>query len=406
MRFSICGRQTIGGRDYQEDSWLVAAPSGQVTLNDNQTQSIVADGHALVIVSDGIGSGGHGDEASKHIVTRFRDHLAESGKIADENLHDAITATDAELNQIKKQKGYGRSMGGTVVAVVFYDHALKFLSIGDSHLFRFRDDEIHYMNQKHSFGSELGELAGLGQQSWPDALHHPDAGKITSAVIGSGIGTYQIARRDVRPGDIYVLASDGIETIDGELLRRLVSAYRDGSQPQALDAIIGAIDAHGKVFQQNSHDNATLVMVRCDEETATERDTGAVPIQADRTEDVQTAVRKPDPAETHWSPRLIALALVLTIILFVSVAVSAYLFLREPSPQTALQDPIGDQIDAAEELTAAPAADAQPSLAGAGQTNADNVRDVSTEAQDPTRISQVPVKVRQIPINRANDFHP
>jgi serine/threonine protein phosphatase PrpC len=264
MRFLICGRQTQGGREYQEDSWSVVTAEGHQHLNANEAEVISSEGETLVVLSDGIGSGGHGDVASRLIAGDFAGHLTKTGPVSPAGLQAAIVSLDAELCLLKQKEGYGPSMGGTVVAGHFRSNELVFLSVGDSHLLRFRDDEIHYMNEKHAVGHEQGELAGLGRISWREVLLQPGRSSITSAVIGSGIDTCQAAARQILPGDTYLLASDGVEAIDGELLRRLVSANRGASPQQILDAIIQAIDVHGRYLQNGLHDNATLVMVRCE----------------------------------------------------------------------------------------------------------------------------------------------
>lgn len=264
MRFKVCGRQSQGGREYQEDAWLVSTPESDPVHNDNTSATLETSAPLLVALSDGIGSGGHGDIAGKLIVTRFQDHMKTAGTVTPESLQDALFRTDEDLRRLKQEKGYGRSMGGTLVAGIFDERTLTFLSVGDSHLFRFRDDEIHYINEKHRHGSEQDELASLGQKSWPDALRQYGRSSITSAVIGSGIETCQIATRDIRPGDVYVFASDGVDTIEGELLRRLVSSFESPNMPEALEAILKAVDETGKIVERGEHDNTTLVMIRCE----------------------------------------------------------------------------------------------------------------------------------------------
>lgn len=317
MRFEVCGRQSQGGRDYQEDSWLISTPDTGAVLNDNEGAPRETGTPLLVVLSDGIGSGGHGDVASQLIVTSFRNHLKDTRSVSAESLHAAITRTDKDLGLLKKDKGYGRSMGGTLVAGCFDEHSLTFLSVGDSHLFRFRDDEIHYMNEKHRFGSEQDELAGLGRKTWPDALRQYGRSSITSAVIGSGIEVCQVATRDVRPGDLYIFASDGVDTIDGELLRRLVSSFRGASQPEALDALLKAVDETGKITEGGEHDNTTLVMVRCETSAAESRENRS-PGSA-LTEQTGAPVTDNRAA---WAFRLPGFALLVAVILFALLSLS------------------------------------------------------------------------------------
>lgn len=317
MRFEVCGRQSQGGREYQEDSWLISTPDTGAVLNDNAGAPRKTGTPLLVVLSDGIGSGGHGDVASQFIVTRFRNHLKEAGCVSPEALRAAITRTDKDLSQLKKDKGYGRSMGGTLVAGCFDESSLTFLSVGDSHLFRFRDDEIHYMNEKHRFGSEQDELAGLGRKAWPEALRQYGRSSITSAVIGSGIEICQVATRDVRPGDLYIFASDGVDTIDGELLRRLVSCFQGARQPEALDTILTAVDETGKVNEGGEHDNTTLVMVRCEARPAEARDSSRPGSALTKRADASLSGNR-----AAWTSRLPGFALLAAVLLFALLSLS------------------------------------------------------------------------------------
>ena len=355
MRFLICGRQTQGGREYQEDSWSAVTAEGKLLLNANEVGLISSGGDTRVILSDGIGSGGHGDVASQFIVQTLAERLGSAVAVSSAHIQEAIGATDAELGRLKQESGYGTSMGGTVVAGLFHGNELTFLSVGDSHLLRFRDDEIHYLNEKHAYGHEQGELAGLGQKTWREVLLQQNRSSITSALIGRGIDICQIATREIQPGDIYLLASDGVETIDGELLRRLVISHRGASLSRTLDAIIEAIDEHGRYFEGGQHDNATLVMVRCEAEDATgeleetEEETGKEAGQQTGLRTMPTA-----PVMAQRSGRWTSLAFLL--LLLVSTAVVTYLLLGNLQADIALPtDPAEPLPDAAGQSFQGPA---------------------------------------------------
>jgi|GEM_PF-4760491 len=342
MRFLICGRQTQGGREYQEDSWAAVTSEGTLHLNANAMDQISSGGDTLVILSDGIGSGGHGDVASRFIVRTLAERLKSDEAVSSGDFHAAIGATDAELGRLKQEEGYGPSMGGTVVAGLFHHDALTFLSAGDSHLLRFRDDEIHYLNEKHAYGHEQGELAGLGQVTWREALLLHNRSSITSALIGQGVDICQVATRGIRPGDIYLLASDGVETIDGELLRRLVVSHHGASLSRTLDAIIEAIDEHGRHLAGGQHDNATLVMVRCDAED----ETGERVATGEKAQQTEQAVMPTAPVKSQRSGRRTGLAFLL--LLLVSTAVVTYLLLGNLQADIALPtDPAKPRPEAA-----------------------------------------------------------
>jgi protein phosphatase len=102
-------------------------------------------------------------------------------------------------------------------------------------------------------------------------------------VTGEDIDLVDLSARPLRiePGDYIILASDGLQTLEGVEIERIVAAYGDDGAGAVARALIRAVEA----LKDPHQDNATVVAVRPLPQPS-KRD--AVPVDAD---DVQTEGR-------------------------------------------------------------------------------------------------------------------
>lgn len=262
MIFEAYGQSISGGMEYQEDSWSVSTSNGPVLNPESQDEKAVLEAPFLALVADGIGGGGNGDIASAHVAQRFAECLFERSKEKD-RFRDAINQVDVELADLKsKRSEFGPSMGSTLVSVLFDGKDMEFASVGDSLIYRFRDGEVHFVNELHEHGMDLDEQSLLGIGDIQQVQADPKRASITSAIVGMGVQKIQNDRRTVMPGDTYILASDGIELLAPELLRRIVGSHKSRDIEALVGAIVRMADVKGN-FRGGNHDNCTVVAVRC-----------------------------------------------------------------------------------------------------------------------------------------------
>lgn len=263
MRHQVAGRSAIGGREYQEDCWLVAPDPDQRYRESDERLQVEFDEGFLAVLADGIGGGGNGDVASNLVSEGFaRARLGFSGD-GPKQPAEALETANRLLGLLKsKDDSYGEMMGSTLLAAEFQGDRMRFLSVGDSPFYRFRDDEVHLINELHIRAHELDAGVSLGLGDWERISRDRQRGAITSAVTGQAVDEYQIAERRVLPGDVHVLASDGIEILAPDLMRRLVDLHRERSGAAGIaDALISTACMHGEKFRDNRHDNTTVIVV-------------------------------------------------------------------------------------------------------------------------------------------------
>ena len=237
MRFECASRTHVGlKRKINEDSLLAETARG------------------LWVVADGMGGHDAGEVASNMVVDALRclpaaadvDALAASAV-------ETLRQVNRELIELARAGGRRQTIGTTVVGLAIADGAFRCFWLGDSRAYRLRDGAIERLSRDHSVVQELVD-AGMLQPDEADA--HENANLITRAVGVAETADVDVAGGEVRAGDIYLLASDGLTRVvpDAELAVELMRA----APGEVADRLIDLVLARG------APDNVTLVIVRAE----------------------------------------------------------------------------------------------------------------------------------------------
>lgn len=265
MRYEIAARSFIGGRSYQEDSWRVRDHHG-IDLDGEvgRREGAVVAHAALVVVADGMGGHGGGAPASRLVADSFTAAFfkGSSDLPCPERLDRALDAANRALATAKRSgSDLNDRSGTTLVAGALLRNHLVFLSVGDSTIWRFRDSEVHRINATHERAADVDvRAAELGtDEAWSYALTDENRFAITSAVMGDPVREKQIDARRIEHDDVLIFASDGIETLSLEHLRRAVPVFlKQGGVGAVADGLSDLVERTGGATQ----DNTTLVVVR------------------------------------------------------------------------------------------------------------------------------------------------
>jgi protein phosphatase len=235
-------RASKGARSYQEDSAEVRQDSGALT-------AVLADG-----------MGGHtGGALASGLACKFFLHAyaTSSGEVVT-RLGEALDLANAAIAHETAENPALSGMGCTLVGAAFGPEGVEWVSVGDSPLFLVRKGEIVLLNEDHSLAPEIDKLAAAGKITWAAAHADPRRHFLRSALTGTEIDLIDSSRRPLalQPGDVVILASDGIHTISHADIAGVVAA---AEQPDAVaDALLAAVQAVGDAHQ----DNTTVVVVR------------------------------------------------------------------------------------------------------------------------------------------------
>jgi protein phosphatase len=303
MKFQAAARAIRGSKDTQEDAWRVydakGGDAGEIAASD---AGVTLSGGGLLLVADGIGGHYGGDVASRITADVFvKTFFDNPGECANRFTASLTAANQAVAAAQEKEPGL-KDMGATLVAGHVHDGELCFVSIGDSLILRYRDDELHRVNADHSY-MEIADREALGSGDpnlWRDVMTRKGRDSITIAVLGRSLEDFghspQLASRKILPGDLLIFSSDGLETLTTVQIHNFIRALLPRGVGAVADGLIRAVDGIGK--NRNYQDNATLVVVLAeDAPAATRLTTGGERESAKTAPVVSTSVSAPAPAQ-------------------------------------------------------------------------------------------------------------
>jgi serine/threonine protein phosphatase PrpC len=188
----------------------------------NEDSILALPDQKVWVVADGMGGHEAGDFASQTIVEQVA-MMPEGLPPAEamQALRGAILRAHAAIAAEAVRRG-AAIVGATVVALLLSENHYVAFWAGDSRLYRFRDGEIELLTTDHS---TVAALVLAGSLTWDEAELHPQSNAITRAVGVDEVLDLDKVHGEVRPGDRFLLCSDGLTKYAGfETLRRIVTA--------------------------------------------------------------------------------------------------------------------------------------------------------------------------------------
>lgn len=188
----------IGRRDYQQDSF------GQTAVLRNTG--------ILAVLADGMGGLSGGERVSQKIVME----ALTFGSTLQANqvptaLPGMVAGINRAVNQMLGPKGLYTS-GSTVVSALITGNVLRWISVGDSRVYLYRDGQISQLSRDHNLLQDWMPDILEGKRSMAEALRDPNGRKLTSFI---GMGElrhvdYNRTPIPLLPGDRVLLMSDGV----------------------------------------------------------------------------------------------------------------------------------------------------------------------------------------------------
>lgn len=221
----------------------------------------------VVVLADGMGGYKAGEVASAMAVSMILEDLRDSlrntkkGQIDGESgfstetllVKKAIERANQTIYQTAQSQPQCHGMGTTLVTVAFYDDRLTIAHVGDSRLYRLRDNEFEQVTSDHSL---LQELIDKGFYTPEEAKKSLNKNLVTRA-MGIELNVAADFQEDVvMPGDIYLMCSDGLsDLVDDEEMHSTLTAYGDDLETAAKRLVQLANDKGGK-------DNISVILAR------------------------------------------------------------------------------------------------------------------------------------------------
>jgi serine/threonine protein phosphatase PrpC len=208
----------------------------------------------LFVVADGMGGAQAGEVASRLAVESFHEGLdPAAGPEAELAVH--AQAANARIHELSQSDPDHAGMGTTLTAVYVGEEEVAIANVGDSRAYCLRAGDLLRLTDDHSL---VDELIRQGKLTPEEAEDHPQRSIITRALGPEPTVEVDTRSYRARPGDVYMLCSDGLTTMvpEPKLAEVLLSHSRLRDAGEAL--IATANDAGGR-------DNITVILVRLEE---------------------------------------------------------------------------------------------------------------------------------------------
>jgi protein phosphatase len=219
----------------------------------------------LFVLADGMGGYNAGEVASgiavKTIINLVRDAVAREDLTARDPetgltrpsiiLRDAIHRANKIIYHTSKTQPQCEGMGTTVVACLFYDNKMSIAHVGDSRLYRLRDNRFEQLTLDHSL---LQELVDRGFYSQQEAQRASNKNYVTRALGVEQNVEVEVHEEPVLKSDYYVLCSDGLsDMIEDEDIHLTISTFSANLETVAKQLIQLSNDNGGR-------DNVSVIM--------------------------------------------------------------------------------------------------------------------------------------------------
>lgn len=199
---------------------VVARTDPGIIRSHNEDAIYVNAGLGLAILADGMGGYSAGEVASGMATTRLAEDmgrvvvasgasgrsLRDSEVVAQHILNEVNAANLAVFNASQSCSQY-TGMGTTLVLAWFYNNRMSVAHVGDSRLYRLRGKHFEQLTRDHSL---LQEQIDNGIITAEQARYAENKNLVTRALGVDPEVDVEIRDYDVRPGDLILLCSDGL----------------------------------------------------------------------------------------------------------------------------------------------------------------------------------------------------
>jgi protein phosphatase len=207
----------------------------------------------LFAVADGMGGARAGEIAAKIAASVLRDSSGEDAVV------ELIKEANRRVYEAATEDETRSGMGTTITAAIVGDDGVQIGHVGDSRAYRVRDGKLEQLTEDHSL---VAELVRSGKLSPEEADVHPQRSVITRTVGTDPDVDVDTLEIDARPGDVFLLCSDGLTTmVDDTSILAVVQKNR-ASLDKAARALVDAANKGG------GEDNITIVLFEIGKEGA------------------------------------------------------------------------------------------------------------------------------------------
>ncbi len=299
-------------------------------------------GPHLLVVADGMGGHAAGDVASSIAIGEMVSLDGESHGADDalDLLAEALRMANDQLQQAAQNQPELQGMGTTVTALLRTGNKIAVAHIGDSRAYLLRARTFTQITHDHSF---VQSLIDEGRITEDEAEGHPQRSLVTRVLTGQEGDEPDLAMREARVGDRYLVCSDGLsgfvarDTIQeileqgmppGRTADRLVELAMRAGAPDNVTCIIGDVvdldrdkapptapEVVGAAAGRKARTTRSIAVTPAAKASALARQVSGAAAQQDaETESLRLAEEGPSSGRRHAFRTLSLVALVLAVL--------------------------------------------------------------------------------------------
>lgn len=237
----------------------------------NEDSVSVNPEHKLFVVADGMGGHAAGEVASRIAVDAIEEFIRATG--GDEEitwpfgldesisydgnrLKTAVRSANRKVLEITREKSEYEGMATTVAAVLVDGARANLAHVGDSRIYLFHGGVLSQLTSDHSW---VNEQIQSGIISAEQARSHPLRNVVTRALGGRADLQVDVQCRDMEPGDVLLLCSDGLTSMLPDEEIGSVVKEAEGDLKKAARDLVDAANARG------GEDNITALLIKFEE---------------------------------------------------------------------------------------------------------------------------------------------
>jgi protein phosphatase len=246
----------------------IAACTDPGMVRSHNEDSVASDSvNGVVVLADGMGGYNAGEVASGMATTVITTELQqlfakvrpydidpESNKtFAARLVREQVLKANTSIYQAAQSQPQYSGMGTTLVVCLFYDNKVLVAHLGDSRLYLMRDGKFRQVTRDHSLLQEQIDSGLITAEQAKNAQHK---NLVTKALGIDPSVEPEVNEYDARPGDIYLLCSDGLcDMVSDEDISMTLQAL-GGNLKLAAEQLVQMANDNG------GRDNVSVILVR------------------------------------------------------------------------------------------------------------------------------------------------
>ena len=230
---------------------MTAAAGSSIGLRkDNEDRYYVNEDKKIFMIADGMGGHEHGQLASKLAVSTLAEHILQMEQpLSLANLEEIFKQVNTAVYELQQQLADG-IIGTTLTAAIVQDEQIYIGHVGDSRLYRVRNNVMEQLTMDHTYYAEMLRLGQLDETQT----------EVKRNVLLKALGPEeniegQYLQVEVLPDDLLLLFTDGLYNMltEEEIMNKI-------STEDNLEVCVEQLLQ--MALERGASDNLTVVLYR------------------------------------------------------------------------------------------------------------------------------------------------